>query len=52
MNALGMHTSALGTRMSGLGTRQERVGTRMSAFAFCLSREDHDGPMRKRVHHD
>jgi hypothetical protein len=44
--------NALGTRMSALGTRMSALGTRSSAFAFCLSREDHDGPMRKRVHHD
>jgi hypothetical protein len=38
--------------MNALGTRMSALGTRSSAFAFCLSREDHDGPMRKRVHHD
>jgi hypothetical protein len=38
--------------MSKSGTRGSALVRRRSAFAFCLSREDHDGPMRKRVHHD
>jgi hypothetical protein len=37
--------------MSALGARRSALDTRRSAFAFCLSREDHDGPMRKRGHH-